>query len=266
MSSPPDAGAVASIEDDGAGPPDPFPGYEIPRPRPEGRPWLIANMVAGLDGSLAWHGKVAGLSSDADRSLFVRLRGLADAVVVGAGTVRAEGYGPVKLPGARRAERVAAGRPAVPPLVVVSRSLDLDWDGPLWATGADPRPLVATVSCAPADLLARARRHADVLIAGETVVDLTAVMGELAARGMGVVLTEGGPTLLAELVAAGLLDELCLTLTPLFGGDPLTMAHRSAAAPELSTFTLEGIVHRDDELYLRYLLTRAGADDTRSEP
>jgi hypothetical protein len=77
--------------------PDPFAGYEVARPRPEGRPWLIANMVAGLDGALAWNGKVGVLSSEADRSLFVRLRGIADAVLVGAGTVRAEGYGPVKL-------------------------------------------------------------------------------------------------------------------------------------------------------------------------
>lgn len=264
MSLPPADGADPSTEGRSAGTADPFLGYDAQRPRPEGRPWLIANMVAGLDGSLAWHGKVSGLSSDADRSLFVRLRGIADAVVVGAGTVRAEGYGPVKLPAARRAERVAAGRAAVPPLVVVSRSLDFEWDGPLWGAAADPRPIVVTASCAPADALAAARRHAEVIIAGDDVVDLTAALRELATRGMGLMLTEGGPTLLAELVAVGLLDELCLTLTPLFGGDPLTMAHRPAAAPELSAFTLEGVVRRGDELYLRYLLSRAGADDAES--
>ena len=133
-----------------ADPPDLFAGYEAARPRPDGRPWLIANMVAGLDGSLAWNGKVGALSSEADRSLFVRLRGIADAVVVGAGTVRAEGYGPVKLPEARRAERVAAGRSAVPPLVVVSRSLDLDWSAPLWDGSADPSPIVLTAAVGPA--------------------------------------------------------------------------------------------------------------------
>lgn len=243
-------------------PTDPFLAYEGARPRPDGRPWLIANMVAGLDGSLAWQGKVAGLSSESDRSLFVRLRGLADAVVVGAGTVRAEGYGPVKLPGARRAERLAAGRAAVPPIVAVSRTLDLDWDAPLWAADVEPRPVVVTVAAAPASALASARRHADVVVAGDEGVDLTRAMAELASRGMAVVLTEGGPTLLAELVAEGLLDELCLTLTPLFGGDPLTMAHRPTAAPELSAFTLEGVVRRGDELYLRYLLSRDD-DDTR---
>ncbi len=246
--------------------PDPFEGYEAARPRPDGRPWLIANMVAGLDGSLAWNGKVGALSSEADRSLFVRLRGIADAVLVGAGTVRAEGYGPVKLPEARRAERVAAGRSAVPPLVVVSRSLDLDWAAPLWDGSADPSPIVLTAASAPAAALARAGDHAEVLVAGDASVDLTAALGLLAERGLTTVLTEGGPTLLDELVAAGLLDELCLTLTPVFGGDPLTMAHRPAALTDLRSFTLDGVLRRGDEMYLRYLLRRDGAHDPRSDP
>jgi len=262
---------MSLLADDGTDVPDdpdgdPFLAYDAPRPQPDGRPWLIANMVAGLDGSLAWHGKVAGLSSDDDRSLFVRLRGVADAVLVGAGTVRAEGYGPVKLPEARLAERLAAGRSAVPPLVVVSRSLDLDWHAPLWSAATDPRPIVVTAARAPAEALAAARDHAEVIVAGEESVDLSLAFAGLAERGLGVVLTEGGPTLLAELVAEGLLDELCLTLTPLFGGDPLTMAHRSVPAAELSSFTLEGLVRLGDELYLRYLLSRAGADDARSAP
>jgi riboflavin biosynthesis pyrimidine reductase len=223
-------------------------------------------MVTGLDGSLAWNGTVGAMSSEADRSLFLRLRGIADAVLVGAGTVRAEGYGPVKLPEARRAERVAAGRPAVPPLVVVTRSLDLDWSAPLWDGTADPAPVVVTVASAPAAALARAREHAEVLVAGDASVDLASAVGLLAERGMATVLTEGGPTLLDELVAAGLLDELCLTLTPVFGGDPLTMAHRPAALTDLRSFTLDGVVRSGDEMYLRYLLRRDGAHDRRSEP
>ena len=237
---------------------DPFAGYDAVRPRPEGRPWLLANMVAGLDGSLAWNGRVGALSSDADRELFVRLRGLADGVMVGAGTVRAEGYGPVRLPEARRRQRLCDGRPAVPPLVVVTRTLSLDWEAPLWTEHAQlgVRPVVVTVADAPRDQLERAQHHADVVIAGERSVDLTVAMAALADREMGVVLTEGGPTLLAELDAAGLLDELCLTLAPFFGGDPLTMAHRPRAAAELSAFELAGLVQRDDEVFLRYLLRR----------
>jgi riboflavin biosynthesis pyrimidine reductase len=246
---------------------DAFDAYEAPRPTPRGRPWLVANMVAGLDGSLAWHGRVGELSSEADRSLFVRLRGIADGVMVGAGTVRAESYGPVKLPDDRREQRVAAGRSAVPPLVVVSRSLDLDWDAPLWASTVEPRPLLVTCAAAPPAALAHAREHTDVIVVGEAAVDLVGAMRALSERGMEIVLTEGGPTLLAELVAAELLDELCLTITPVFGGDPLTMAHRGTAMPNLRTFALEGVVRRDDELYLRYLLRRDAedpTDDTRS--
>jgi riboflavin biosynthesis pyrimidine reductase len=256
----------APSDHDEAAASDPFEPYEAPRPRPPGRPWLIANMVAGLDGSLAWNGTVGALSSEADRSLFLRLRGIADAVLVGAGTVRAEGYGPVKLPEARRAARIAAGRPAVPPLVVVSRSLDLDWSAPLWDASADPLPIVVTALSAPAAALSRARDHAEVLVAGDGSVDLALAFGLLAERGMATVLTEGGPTLLDELVAAGLLDELCLTLTPVFGGDPLTMAHRPAALAELRSFTLEGVVRSGDEIYLRHLLRRDGAHHPRSDP
>jgi riboflavin biosynthesis pyrimidine reductase len=245
---------------------DPFEAYERPRPVHADRPWLVANMVAGLDGSLAWHGRVGALSSEADRSLFVRLRGIADAVVVGAATVRAEGYGPVKLPAERRAERRAAGRSEVPPLVVVSRSLELDWDGPLWADDVAPRPIVMTAASAPEPLLDEARARADLVIAGDERVDLVEGMRVLTRRGMRLVLTEGGPTLLAELVAGGLLDELCLTLTPVFGGDPLTMAHRPRASAQLSSFALDGALQAGDEIYLRYLLRRSPSDDDRSSP
>lgn len=239
---------------------DPFAPYDAPRPRPEGRPWLLANMVAGLDGSLSWHGRVGALSSASDRSLFVRLRGLADAVLVGAGTVRAEGYGPVRLPDDVRARRVAEGRPAVPPLLVVSRSLDLDWSAPLWAPDDGPRPVVITSNGAPAEAVEIAAEHAEVVLAGAEAVDLSAALAHLSGQGMGVVVTEGGPTLLDELVGARLLDELCLTLTPRFGGDPLTMANRAAPAAELASFSLAGVVRQDDELYLRYL-RRAEQDD-----
>lgn len=241
---------------------DVFAGYDEPRPRPADRPWLLANMVTGLDGSLAWHGRVGPLSSDADRSLFVRLRGLADGVLVGAGTVRAEGYGPVRLPEDQRHRRRAAGRAETPPLVVVSRSLGLDWEAPLWSGTVGPRPLVLTTSSAPEEELARAADRAEVIVVGDGSVDLRQGMQRLAGLGMEVVVTEGGPTLLDELVAADLLDELCLTIAPHFGGDPLTMAHRAAPADRLTSFSLEGVVHGGDELYLRYL--RCHDDDRQA--
>jgi riboflavin biosynthesis pyrimidine reductase len=244
---------------------DPFAPYDAPRPRPDGRPWLLANMVAGLDGSLSWHGRVGELSSASDRSLFVRLRGLADAVLVGAGTVRAEGYGPVRLPDDVQARRVAEGRPPVPPLVVVSRSLDLDWSAPLWSTADGPRPVVVTSNAAPAEAVEAAAEHAEVVLAGAESVDLGAALAHLAGQGKEVLVTEGGPTLLDELVGARLLDELCLTLTPRFGGDPLTMANRAAPAAELAAFSLAGVVRQGDELYLRYLRRADQADDAQPD-
>ncbi len=117
---------------------DPY--REVDRTRAEGGAWVLANMVGGLDGSAAVGGRVGALTGGADAVLFRRLRALADVVLVGAETVRAEGYGPVRLPDDLRAERVAAGRPPVPPVAVVSRSLRLDWDGPLFTEAERSSP------------------------------------------------------------------------------------------------------------------------------
>ncbi len=84
--------------------------YDVPRPHPEDRAWTMANMVAGLDGTAAVGGRVGALSEGPDVELFRLMRTLADVVVVGAETVRREGYGPVRLPEERQAVRVAAGR------------------------------------------------------------------------------------------------------------------------------------------------------------
>ena len=108
--------------------PDPCSVYRAPRVGP-GRPWVMANMVAGLDGSTAVAGRVRDLSGPADRALFVHLRSVADVVLVGAGTVRAEGYGPVELT-ARARGPSDRGQTEVPPVAVVSRSLQLDYDDP----------------------------------------------------------------------------------------------------------------------------------------
>lgn len=238
--------------------------YDVDRPAPAGRPWLMANMVAGIDGALTTGGRVGELSSGVDRALFVYLRSLADAVVVGASTVRAEGYGPVKLPGAVQEARVAAGRSALPPLVVVSASLRLDPDLPLFTAG-DP-PVIVTCEAAPADRRQALEAIADVVVAGDTTVDLLAALTVFRQRGWNLVLTEGGPTLLAEVVDAGLLDELCLTVAPVLGGDPFTMASRPHPAPQLARFSLESVAEHDGELYLRYLCDPGGPGVEGSTP
>jgi riboflavin biosynthesis pyrimidine reductase len=218
----------------------------------DGPCWVLANMVGGLDGSAAFAGRVGPLSAGADAQLFRLLRAVADVVLVGAETVRRERYGPVRLPDALREARRAEGRPPTPPLAVVSRSLALDWEVGAFAE-PDPAapPLVITCGAADPERVAEARRHAEVLVADGELVDVREALAALAARGHRVVLCEGGPTLLGELVDAGLLDELCLTLAPIMGGDALPVS----VSPSLGRVTEFALAHAaadGDTLFLRY--------------
>jgi riboflavin biosynthesis pyrimidine reductase len=180
-------------------------------------PWLRANMVSSADGAGALANVTSGLSSEADRRLFALLRTLADVIVVGAATVRAEKYKPVRQhelwPDLR------PGRPPTPPIAVVTARLDLDPSSPLIDSApASARTIVITTAQAPADRRAALEERAEVIVAGQETVDLKAAVSALAERGHRRMLTEGGPHLLAQIAAAGLLDELCLTISPLLAG------------------------------------------------
>lgn len=198
------------------------------------RPAVRLNMIASLDGATAVAGVSGGLGGAADHALFAVLRSLADVVLVAAGTVRAERYGPSSVP-----------------IAVVSRSCRLDWDSRFF-TAAIARPMVITVAEAPAAERKHAAEVADVIIAGDRDVDLRAALDALGARGFAAVLAEGGPTLNGQLATAGLLGELCLTLSPrLVGGD----AKRILAGPPLvagSAWRLRSLCEQDGFLFLRY--------------
>ena len=172
-------------------------------------PGLRAGFVLSADGAISAGGSSRPLQSPADLLSFTTLRAVSDAVVVGAGTARSEDYGPVRPRAAGAAWRAARGLPDVPPLVLVSRSLDLDpaarcFDGPT---------VVVTCAAAPDP-----DRFPDVVIAGDEQVDLADAVRQLGERGLTRLLCEGGPRLLTALLHAGLLDELCLTLSPLLVG------------------------------------------------
>lgn len=229
--------------------------YAADRAPTGGRPWVFANMVAGLDGSSSVDGRTAGLSGPTDRALFHLLRSLADGVVVGAGTVRSEHYGPVRLTDEQRSARTDAGRTAVPPLVVVTRSLRLDWTSRLFDQAEPVRPIVVTVAAAGDTALARAAEHGEVIVAGEEVVDLGVALASLAGMGMAAVLTEGGPILLGELNGGGMLDELCLSLAPITGGDTVPILSVPTPGP-LVPFRLASVCEADGHLFLRYLANR----------
>jgi riboflavin biosynthesis pyrimidine reductase len=232
---------------------DPLAPYaRVDRTHGPGPCWVMGHMVGGLDGSAAIRGRVGALSTAPDAELFRLTRALADVVLVGAETVRREGYGAVRLPPGRVAAREAAGRPGTPPLALVTRSLNLDWSAKVFA---DPPPESRTlvITCAAADLgrLQRAREVADVVIAGDERVDPVLAMRRLSELGHRIVLCEGGPTWLGELVAAGCLDELCLTIAPLIGGDPLPVSIAPPGAP-LARFALRHVLRDGDTLFLRY--------------
>lgn len=221
--------------------------YAYPEPR-----WLRANMVASADGAGFLDGRSAGLSSDADRRLFGLLRALTDVVLVGAGTARTEQYKPAR----RRPEFAALrdGRPPAPPIALVSRKLDLDFTTPLFtAAPPDARTIVITCAEAPDDRLAAAARAADLIVVGDLVVDLSEALSALRARGLGRVLCEGGPHLLGEIAAAGLLDELCLTVSPLLAGPGPGRITAGAPFPA-QPMQLAQVLAADGVLFCRYLV------------
>lgn len=211
-------------------------------------PWVRANMVMSLDGAAAVGGRVGPLSDPADQRLLHLLRALADVVVVGAGTVRAEDYGPLRLNPELQSVRVGAGLPEqAPPLAVVSASMRFDPAARLFGEGGGPVWLVTSRTNAPK----ASGLPAEVVVAGDQRVDIHALLNELAGRGHRRVLCEGGPLLLAEFVAADALDELCLTLSPrLAGPQPLSLTE--GAAFPIHELRLAQTVTDADFVYLRY--------------
>lgn len=225
--------------------------YEYPDPA-NGRPVLRANMVGSLDGRAALHGRSGGLSGPADKRVFATLRALADAIVVGAGTLRIEGYGPARPRPEYAERRRAAGQAPAATLVVVSRSLRLDLDGPAF-TDATARTIVLTAASAPADRLVATRQRADVLVVGDDVVDVVAAVDALGERGLVRLLCEGGPTLLAQVIATGRLDELCMTFAPLLaGGSELRLTAETPLFDNAGPMSLTGLLEEDGWLFARY--------------
>jgi riboflavin biosynthesis pyrimidine reductase len=215
-------------------------------------------MVGGLDGSAAIGGRVGALSTAPDAAFFKAMRVVPDVVLVGAETVRRERYGPVRLDDSAQAERTARGQRPVPPLAVVSRSLDFDWSIPMFSqAGKDSRSIVLTCAAADPDRVAEAERTADVVMAGEDRVEPARALAALGAAGHQVVLCEGGPTWLGELAAEGLLDELCLTIAPLMGGDPLPVAVSPPGAP-VTEMRLRHALVSQETVFLRYESAREG--------
>ncbi len=208
---------------------------------------LRANFVASLDGAITANGLSKGLQTPGDNRVFAALRDLADVVLVGASTAGAENYRLATFTDARLAVRAEYGLAPVLPIVVLSRSLRLDPTTPLLS---DPGTIVITTSEADANV--RAQLGAEVLECGEHDLDLTLALTSLRERGLTRLLCEGGPRLFTSLADAGLVDELCLSLTALLSGPGAGQLSSGTPWAAARPLHLAGLLEEDDALFARY--------------
>lgn len=223
------------------------------RSPPGGRPWVIVNMVGSVDGATAVEGGATGLTDADDQRLFMALRGVADVVVVGATTVRAEDYGPVRLCADVQQRRAGAGRSSLPPLAVLTSSLALDPEARMFG---GPTPYVFTGSRAPDHLVETMKARAEVVISATDRVDVTDVLARLWRDGHRVVLCEGGPTVNGQFFAAGLVDEIDVTVAPMVvgGSSSRLVHHREPFSPPVD-LRLDRLYRGDRSLFARYVTT-----------
>lgn len=222
------------------------------RGRPE-RPFVLGNMVASLDGHVTVDGGSTGLGGDGDHALFHALRGVFDGVLAGTGTLAAEQYGRLVRRPERRASRAALGLAPDPAMLLITRSGQLNWAAPLFAApeqtvGIATRPGAVAVPDA-------VRARVEVVELGDP--EPSAALPALGARlGLRSVLCEGGPTLNASLIEAGVLDELCVTIDPVLAGGAADTLRLVAPIPHARRLRLAWILRAGDELLLRYSVRR----------
>lgn len=221
---------------------------------PTRQPWIRTNFVATLDGAtFASDGLSGSLGGPADAKVFALLRSLADVIMVGAGTARAEGYQPVKHEEVDADLRLRLGLKPVPPIAIVSRSLNIP------VAMIAPGQLVITSADAPRARIDALSEQIDVIAVGEGEIDWVQVKSRLAAYGMNRVLCEGGPTLHGCLIEQDLVDELCLSIAPVMTSGTATRTAHGLSAVE-NTMTLGHVLQVDDLLLTRWVRSRSSSD------
>jgi riboflavin biosynthesis pyrimidine reductase len=236
---PRDLGDDASLAEAYAAPPGPF---------------LRVDFIASLDGATTVAGRSRGLQSPGDLRVFRMLRALADVVLVGAGTATAERYGPTSDDPAVGRIRLELGRPPTAPIAVVSRRASLDPRGPL-AGAASPTIVITCEAADPARRAALAEAGMDVWLCGQDDVDLPAAVRQLAERGLPAVTCEGGPRLLRSALAAGVVDELDLSVSPALVGGEVRLVGDDPLA-DVVRLDLVAVLEEDGMLFTRYAVRR----------
>jgi riboflavin-specific deaminase-like protein len=215
---------------------------------PADRPFVFVNVISTVDGRAARDGRSATIGGDADLELLLELRTDADAVLIGTGTLRAEGYDRLVRRAERRERRVAAGLAEDPLAVILSRRFDVPWDAGLFQ--APDQPVLVYTGADAGD---PPGVPAPVEVVRLEVAGLTEMLADLRARGVRALLSEGGPTMHGALWAAGVVDELYLTIAPLITGDadePNIV--EGGRLPDPADLELLAVDRVGSELFLRY--------------
>lgn len=220
-------------------------------------PVVRANFIASIDGSSTVGGLSGGLGGPADKRVFDLLRRLSDVIVVGAGTLRSEKYDAMRLSMEASRWRVDHGLTAQPHFAIVSATLDLDPSSDVFAN-APVRPLVLTAESADPSRRHRLDRVADVVSCGDVRAEAEQLVEALISRGLTQVHCEGGPHLLGTLIADDVLDELCLTTSPLLeGGIGPRIASGGADADAVSRpMSLDHVLMSASMLFIKYSRSR----------
>ena len=215
-------------------------------------PFVQVNFVSSADGAATLDDQSEGLSHAADKRIFLIGRDLADVVLVGAGTARAERYRGARTNDERRARRERLGLSEIPPIAVVTGSGRIDPTCALFTDTKVP-PIVITTEHAPEQRRTELEEAgAEILVAGEQMIDLTAALDGLARRGLYRIDCEGGPHLLGELIAEDLVDQLCLTVAPVLAGAGAGRIAMGRLSSEARRLELASILHEDGFSMLRY--------------
>ncbi|GAA1362726.1 pyrimidine reductase family protein [Arthrobacter rhombi] len=235
---------------------------ELYRPAVDAHPFVRFNFVASADGAATSGGTSGPLGTEADQRIFALLRRHADVVLVGAGTIRAEGYAGELIDAEAQAWRRERAMPAHPGIAVVSGSLDLDPASSFFAEAPVPL-LVLTASSADPGRRAALERVAEVVTAGADHVEPRRALDALTGRGHRVVHSEGGPSLFATFQEADAVDSLCLTTSPvLAGGAERRIATGPAAGLHRRELAL--LLEEDGALFADYRRAHSGKSPATS--
>ena len=217
-----------------------------------GRPWLLVNMVASIDGATTIEGRSRGLGDDDDLAMFKALRAVPDIIMVGAGTARADNYGPIRLDDERIERRKAVGKLDLPRLAIVSGQLNLDPGARLFSN-PDMRPIILTGAGADPERVRTLESVAEVVVFDD--LNVQTVLDHFKS---GVILCEGGPGLNSQLAAAGAIDELNLTVASLIVGGTSKRIVQGIPTEATLRMELNRIVAGDRSLFFRYLAAGTG--------